>query len=119
MAYRRRAIRLTIKGKSASEILEQIPRSRAWLHKWQQRFEQIGWAGLESSSRRPHNSPQQYNKETRTLVLNLRRKFVRSKIGLIGARAIEQFFGCNSQIDADECGLVRGSTFLGKETLAL
>lgn len=90
ISYRRRAIRLTIKGRRACEILRQIPRSRPWLRKWLLRYEQEGWAGLESSSRRPQTSPQEYAREARTVVVNLRRKLVRSSVGLFGARAVRE-----------------------------
>ena len=35
---RRRAIRLTLQGHSRQAILARIPRSPAWLCKWQRRF---------------------------------------------------------------------------------
>jgi len=90
ISYRRRAIRLTIKGKRPCEILRQIPRCRPWLRKWQQRYEQEGWAGLTSGSRGPQTSPQAYPSTARTVVVNLRRKLVRSCVGLVGARAVRQ-----------------------------
>lgn len=90
ISYRRRAIRQTLKGRRPCEILKRIPRSRVWLSKWQRRYEELGWAGLESSSRRPHHSPQAYPKATRRLVLQLRRRLARSSVGLVGARALRQ-----------------------------
>jgi transposase len=87
---RRRAIRLTMKGRRPCEILNLIPRSRVWLYKWQRRYEELGWAGLEDYSRRPHRSPQAYKTATRVLVLNLRRRLTRSAVGLVGARALRQ-----------------------------
>jgi hypothetical protein len=88
--YRRRAIRLTIKGRKPCEILSRIPRSREWLRKWRLRYEQEGWAGLESNSRRPQTSPQEYTRKARTVVENVRRKLVRSNVGVVGARAVRQ-----------------------------
>jgi transposase InsO family protein len=85
---RRRAIRLMMKGRRPCEILKLIPRSRVWLYKWQRRYEELGWAGLENYSRRPHRSPQEYKADTRALVLNLRRRLARSSVGLVGARAL-------------------------------
>lgn len=90
ISYRRRAIRLTIKGKRPCEILRQILRCRPWLRKWQQRYEQEGWAGLTSCSRRPQTSPQEYTNKARTVVVNLRRKLARRCVGLVGARAVRQ-----------------------------
>jgi transposase len=85
---RRRAIRLMMKGRRPCEILKLIPRSRVWLYKWQHRYEELGWAGLENYSCRPHRSPQAYKTTTRALVLNLRRRLARSSVGLVGARAL-------------------------------
>jgi putative transposase len=90
IAYRRLAIRLTIKGKRPGEILKQVPRSRQWLHKWQGRFEQVGWAGLASQSRQPHHSPQEYTSSARTVVLRVRRRLERHCVGLVGARTVWQ-----------------------------
>jgi len=90
MAYRRRALRLTLQGKSPREILKQIPRTRQWLHKWQRRFERGGWAGLASQGRRPHHSPHAYHRPARAVVLQVRRRLARSGVGLIGARAVQQ-----------------------------
>lgn len=86
--YRRLAIRLTIRGKRACEILKRIPRSRQWLYKWQRRFEQYGWAGLANQSRQPDSSPQEYQQAARKVIINVRRKFMRNNVGLIGAQAI-------------------------------
>jgi len=90
MAYRRRALRLTLQGKRAREILKQIPRTRQWLHKWQRRFERGGWAGLASHGRRPHHSPHAYHRSARAVVLRVRRRLARGGVGLIGARAVQQ-----------------------------
>jgi hypothetical protein len=90
MAYRRRALRLTLRGKKPGEILKQIPRTRQWLHKWQQRFEHGGWAGLASHSCRPHHSPQTYPRSARALIVQVRRRLARSGVGLVGARAVQQ-----------------------------
>lgn len=90
IAYRHRAIRLTLKGKRPSEILKQIPRTRQWLHKWQRRFEQGGWTGLASHCRRPHHSPHAYHRPARTVIVQVRRRLARSGVGLVGARAVQQ-----------------------------
>jgi putative transposase len=90
IAYRRRAIRLTLKGKRPSEILKQIPRTRQWLHKWQHRFEHGGWAGLASHGRRPHHSPHAYHRPARAVIVQMRRRLARSCVGLVGARAVQQ-----------------------------
>ena len=45
---RRKAIRLTLRGLRPKDIREQIPRSRAWLWKWQTRYQDWGRGGLKS-----------------------------------------------------------------------
>jgi len=80
IAYRRRAIRLTLKGKRPSEILQQVPRTRQWLHKWQGRFEHGGWAGLASHDRRPHHSPHAYHRAARAVIVQVRRPAWRAAV---------------------------------------
>ena len=46
IAYRRLACQLFDKGKSATQILRQIPRSRSWLCKWKPRFADGGCGGV-------------------------------------------------------------------------
>ena len=87
---RRKAIRLALKGLRACEILKQIPRSRAWLFKWQRRFEARRWAGLKSQSRRPQSSPQAYKGQARAVVIRVRRSLGRRNVGLIGPRTVQQ-----------------------------
>lgn len=86
---RHRALRLTLRGLAPRRILRQIPRSRGWLYKWQQRFWRDGWAGLRSQSRRPHHLARCYPGAMRTLVLRARRVLEQRQVGLIGLRAIQ------------------------------
>jgi len=88
--YRRLAFTLFDKGKSPINILTRIPRSRAWLFKWKQRFEQDGWQALDSLSTAPHHSPQQYSAEAVSLILRVRQRLEKSTVGLVSARAIQQ-----------------------------
>lgn len=90
IAYRRQAFRLFDKEKSAAEILAVIPRSPSWLFKWKQRFEQDGWQALDSLSKAPLNSPQQYSAEAVNLVIRIRRRLEKSTVGLVGAFEIQQ-----------------------------
>lgn len=87
---RRKAIRLSLKGWMPKQILAIIPRSRRWLWKWQQRFQQLGAAGLRSQSRQPHVTPRAYPTGVRRLIVQARRKLERARIGLVGARAIRR-----------------------------
>ena len=87
---RRLAFRLLDKGEAPTQILKQIRRSSSWLFKWQKRFEQDGWAALDSSSRAPQHSPQQYSSDTMKLVARIRRRLEKAAAGLIGPRAIRE-----------------------------
>jgi hypothetical protein len=90
LAWRRRAIRLTLKGLRPREILPQIPRRRTGLFTWQSRFEQGGWEGLKNQSRCPRHSPHAYNRQARAVVLRVRRALANRHVGLVGARAVQQ-----------------------------
>jgi len=90
IALRRKAFKLFDNGKSMREIRQRIPRSRSWLYKWKQRFDQDGFAALDSLSKVPRGSPQEYDSRLHSLVLNLRKRFARAVAGLVGARAIRR-----------------------------
>jgi transposase len=62
---RRRAIRLTLQGRSCQAILARIPRSPAWLSKWLRRFDEEVWQGLQSRSRAPHKRSARYSQHNR------------------------------------------------------
>ncbi|NTU56827.1 MAG: transposase [Anaerolineales bacterium] len=87
---RRKAMRLRLRGTSHEVILAKVHRSRAWLSKWQQRFDQYGISGLHSHSRRPHQPPTKYSPRIVQLIVQTRRRLVKQKVGLIGARAIRR-----------------------------
>lgn len=89
-SLRRKAIRLTLRGLSRQQMLELLPRSSSWLHKWQKRFAQFGWAGLGSQSRQPHRVAGRYDARTRRLVVQARLRLLKRKVGLIGPKAIQQ-----------------------------
>jgi transposase len=90
IALRRQAFKLFDNAKSMSEILQRIPRSRSWLYKWKQRFDQDGFAALDSLHKAPRSSPQAYPSRIRWLTLSLRKRFSRAVAGLVGARAIRR-----------------------------
>lgn len=87
---RRKAIRMRVQGSTQQEILARVHRGRAWLSKWQKRFEQQGVSGLHSRSRRPSHPPTMYSSRIRQLIVQTRRRLVKRKVGLIGARAIRR-----------------------------
>ncbi len=86
---RRRAIRLTLQGHSRQTILTRIPRSSAWLCKWQRRFAQYGWQGLRSRSRRPYHRSGHYSQRIRDLVVATRQRLRKRRVGLSGPQAIQ------------------------------
>jgi len=88
--YRRQAFKFFELGKSPVEILARIPRSRSWLFKWKQRFEERGWQALDSLSKAPHHSSQGYQPEVIRLVVCTRRRMEKSTVGLVSARALQQ-----------------------------
>jgi len=88
--WRRKAIRLTLRGLRPRDIRKQIPRSRRWLWKWQTRYHDLGWGGLQSQSRRPQHCHRRYSPTVRRRVVQIRRRLERAKIGLIGIKAIQR-----------------------------
>jgi putative transposase len=86
---RRRAIRLTLQGRSRQAILARIPRSPAWLSKWLRRFDELGWQGLRSRSRAPHNRRARYSQHTRQVVVATRQRLQKRRISLSGPQAIQ------------------------------
>lgn len=86
--YRRQAFKLFDKGKSTRQILQHIPRSRPWLFKWKRRFRAGGWKALDSFAKAPHRSPQEYDAQVVALVLRVRRRLERARVGTVGARAV-------------------------------
>jgi hypothetical protein len=90
ITLRRKAFKLFDNGKSMREIRTRIPRSRSWLYKRKQRFDQDGFAALDSQPKAPRFSPQGYDSRVRALALNLRKRFTRAVAGLVGARAIRR-----------------------------
>jgi predicted nucleic acid-binding Zn ribbon protein len=88
--YRQQAFRFFAQQKSPRFILARIPRSRAWLFKWQQRFATQGWAALDSLSKAPRASPHAYPPHLVRLVLQVRQRLEKQTVGLISARAIQR-----------------------------
>jgi transposase len=90
IAYRRRLFKLFDKGIRVSHILKLIPRSRPWVYKWKRRFEEEGFAALDSLDKAPYRSPHEYPYEVVALVRRVRQRLQRSCVGLVGARAIRR-----------------------------
>ena len=90
LRLRRRAIRLRLQGTPHQGILETVQRSRAWLSKWQARFDRQGASGLRSHSRRPHHTPSACAPRIVRWIVQTRRRLDKQTVGLIGARAIRR-----------------------------
>lgn len=88
--WRRKAIRLALRGLRPKDIRKQIPRSRRWLWKWQTRYQALGWCGLKSQSRCPQHSTHRYSDPIRRRVVRLRRRLEQAKVGLIGITALQR-----------------------------
>jgi transposase len=88
--WRRKAIRLTLRGLRPKDIQKQIPRRRRWLRKWQTRFQDFGWRGLKSESRRPRHCARRYSDTVRRRVVRIRRRLEHAQVGLIGVKAIQR-----------------------------
>lgn len=90
LRLRRKAIRWRLQDIKPKVILQKVHRSRAWLAKWQKRFEQYGACGLKSQSRRPHRTPTTCAPPIIRLIVQTRRRLVKQRVGLIGPRAIRR-----------------------------
>lgn len=90
IALRRKACKLFDKGFRVTQILKLIPRSRSWLYKWKQRFEEEGFAALDGLDTAPHHSPHEYPHQVVALVLRIRHRLQRASVGLVGARSIRR-----------------------------
>ncbi len=71
-AQREQAIHLLRSGRSASEVAQVLGRSKRWVRKWRRRFEQEGWKGLKSRSRRPHRLARQLPDKVRQAIRETR-----------------------------------------------
>ena len=87
---RRTALRLWVRETPTKIILEHVRRSRAWLTKWRRRYQRLGWHGLQSQSRRPVHSPTACPPRLERLIVQIRRRLARAKVGLVGRGAIRR-----------------------------
>jgi hypothetical protein len=69
---RKTAIHLLRSGHSAPEIAKTLNRSVGWVYKWQTRFKQEGWRGLQSRSRAPHQHGRRLKAEVRQAIVQAR-----------------------------------------------
>jgi transposase InsO family protein len=66
------AVHLLRSGRTPEQVAAQLGRSRAWVYRCQQRFEQAGWAGLSDRSRAPHHQAQQLSPAVRQAIRQAR-----------------------------------------------
>lgn len=71
-AERERAIHLLRSGHPVSAVAHILDRSERWVRKWRRRFEEEGWEGLKSRSRRPHRLARQLPPSVRQAILETR-----------------------------------------------
>ncbi len=71
-AERERAIHLLRSGHPVPEVAGILGRSERWVRKWRKRFEEEGWEGLKSRSRRPRRLVRQLPDRVRHAILETR-----------------------------------------------
>jgi len=69
---RKSAIHLLRSGKSVSDTAKELDRSETWVRKWQERYAQEGWVGLNSRSNRPHHIPGETPEEVKAAIRKAR-----------------------------------------------
>jgi transposase len=69
---RKTAIHLLRQGCSPKDVATELNRSVFWVYKWQRRFGQAGWAGLQGQSRAPHQHGRQFQPEVRQAIIQTR-----------------------------------------------
>lgn len=84
---RRRAVRLWLRAVSPRAIAVRLKRSKRWVHKWCQRYLDRGRDWARSHSRCPRQSFR-YDAATRAAVIRLRKRLIKSPVGLIGPKEI-------------------------------
>jgi len=88
---REQAIHLLRSGRSVKEVAEILERSEVWVRKWRRRYQEEGWKGLESESRRPHHLARQLPEWVKEAV-----KEVRSELEAKGSRGELKFIGSSA-----------------------
>lgn len=90
---RKSLVHLLNSGKKPGEAAQELGRSRAWAYKWQSRYEEGGWAGLQSHSRAPKHVPNRTSAKVCLGILRIRSELEaeaedKDNLGYIGADAI-------------------------------
>ena len=90
---RQALIHLVRSGKTPTEAVQELGRSRSWGYKWQERYRREGWAGLDEQSRAPHHVAHKTSEQVRQAILRVRSELEAEaqeadKLSYIGADAI-------------------------------
>lgn len=90
---RKALIHLLNSGKTPREAAQVLDRSRGWAYKWKDRYDQAGWAGLQSRSRAPQHVPGRTSAKIRQEIVRIRSELEveaenKDNLGYIGADAI-------------------------------
>lgn len=90
---RKALIHLLNSGKTPREAAQVLGRSRGWAYKWKDRFDQAGWAGLQSRSRAPQHVPGRTSAKIRQEIVRIRSELEaeaddKDNLGYIGAAAV-------------------------------
>lgn len=107
---RRRAMEMLREGRRPSEVARELGRSRQWLAKWRQRFEEAGPAGLLERSRVHHAHPQSTPAPIVLAVLAARKR-------LTAHRGRQRFAGSGADAVAWELELARVSPLPARRTI--
>ncbi len=90
---RQDALYLLESGEKPGAIAQKLGCSRRWVYKWQGRYQQEGWAGLESRSRVPQTHPTALEPEVKQAIRAARRELELEaqepeRLSYIGAGAV-------------------------------
>jgi len=90
ISLRRKLFMFFDRDKSIKQILNLIPRSRAWIYKWKERYEREGVGAARGKKKTPLHLPQAYPRQVIRLILRLRKRLQKDVAGLVGAKAIRR-----------------------------
>jgi transposase InsO family protein len=90
---RKAAIHLLRRGQTPAEVAVEMGRSLAWVYKWQARFREQGWQGLQDRSRAPKHCPNKLPPQVGTAIRQARSELEAEanepdKLSYIGAYAV-------------------------------
>jgi transposase len=86
---RKQAVELHLKGLSKSDIAVKIGRSRQWVHKWLNRYHEVGGESwFESLSNAPENISRKTAEDIESLVISIRKTLDGRKYAQKGALSI-------------------------------